>query len=287
MCFARRPQSAGPTGEFSTFYSEQSILLRGRANQSKAGPPMSTYADLETAIQLMEAEAVNFAYRLSKDTAVREAYVATIREMSAEIRSSVFQGTLTPEQGARFASEQRNVILEASRLKNSPIGKALAERLKSQGLKFGDLAEHYASKLFKTSFNGLTVSQQEEVYLEIIEAAGRDRPRFTAASRNLSRLAKGLWLLSAGMAIYNIASAEDKVEASIEEGVAVGGGLAGGAVAGLAVSMACGPGAPICAIVVIGMGSIFGSLGALWVYEENKSNVKGTQPRSGGGGGSW
>lgn len=288
MCLAHPPQSTTPAGEYGTYYSNQSVLLRGRVNQSKAGPPMCSYEELETALQLLEAEAANFAFRFTTDSAVRQSYITTIREMSAEIRSNVYQGKITPEQGARFANQQRNVIMESARLRSSPMGRAMAERLKSQGLKFGDLTAKYADDLFGTPFKDLTVAQKEQVYVEIIEAAGRDRPRFTAATRNLSRLAKGLWLLSAGIAIYNISTAEDKVEASVEEGVALGGGLAGGAAAGLAVSAACGPGAPICAAVIIGLGSIFGSLTALWAYDEAKKNAKETHSRSGaGGGGSW
>ena len=287
LCVARAPRFNDPQGEPNN-YSDKACLVRTRGGHGKAGPSMSSHETLETSLQILEAEGIQFARMLSKDAAVREAYVETIREMSREIRKSVLEGDLTPEQGARFASEQRNVILEASRMKSSDLGRSVAESLKGEGLKFDDLTEKYASKRFSKSFKELSPLEQEEVFIDILESAGRDRPKFTAATKNLSRLSKGLWVLSGGIAIYNIATAEDKGEAVVEEGVSAGGGLLGGAAGGLAVTPICGPGAPFCAAAVIAVGTLIGSFGAGLLYDSAKdaqeSKDQGKVGTSGGGG---
>lgn len=64
--------------------------------------------------------------------------------------------------------------------------------------------------------------------------------------------------MTATLAVHSILTAEDKVKETARQGTVIGGGLAGGALAGLAVSTICGPGAPICAVVTVLIGSIIG-----------------------------
>ncbi len=53
-----------------------------------------------------------------------------------------------------------------------------------------------------------------------------------AAVSKYSTLGRGLWVVTIGVAVYNIAIAEDKVTATAKEGVIMDGGFAGGAAGG-------------------------------------------------------
>ncbi|MEI8632844.1 hypothetical protein P4S72_14180 [Vibrio sp. PP-XX7] len=106
-----------------------------------------------------------------------------------------------------------------------------------------DLTEKYAQRHFKLSFSELSAVEQDKVYLEIIDSSGRARPSVNAAAARLSRLGRGLLIVTIGIAVYNIATAEDKVRAAEREGAVLGGGFAGGAAGGAVAGLACGPGA--------------------------------------------
>jgi hypothetical protein len=83
-----------------------------------------------------------------------------------------------------------------------------------------------------------------------------------AAARRFSKLGQGFLVVTIGVAVYNIALAEDKVKATAREGVIIGGGFAGGAAGGAVAGLACGPGAPICITVGVFVGGALGALGA-------------------------
>lgn len=96
----------------------------------------------------------------------------------------------------------------------------------------------------------------------MIESAGRGRASVTAATRRLRVIGKVGLLITAVLGTHAVATADNKPKEAIRQGAIVSGGLAGGWVAGLMVSTICGPGAPICAIAVVLIGSIGGGLAA-------------------------
>jgi hypothetical protein len=79
--------------------------------------------------------------------------------------------------------------------------------------------------------------------------------------RTLSRAGRGLIVLSIGVSVYTVATADDPVDAAGRElavtGGGVGGGIAGGALAGLA----CGPGMPVCVTVGAFVGGALAAFG--------------------------
>ncbi len=151
--------------------------------------------------------------------------------------------------------------MEAARMKSSDIGRAHAEKLKAKGLSLRELEQRYAQKLFKKDFSRLTKSQRNRVFLEIIESSGRSRPSVTRAAARYGKVAKGLWVLTIGIAVYNVATAENKAEAAAREVVTAGGGVLGGMAGGAAAGLMCGPGAPVCVTIGVFVG---GALGAAW-----------------------
>lgn len=221
---------------------------------------------LEGTLSQMESAALNFAHRFINDSKVRSSYIYQTRKLAQEYRTRVNSGTISPEEAAKQVQAIRNQILEAQRLRTSDIGKAIAVKLKKTGLTLAELTEKYAQSKFGKSFSNLSPTNQNKVYLEIIDSSGKSRPSMNATVNRLSKLGRGFLFVTIGAAVYNIAAAEDKVKATAREGVIVGGGFAGGAAGGAIAGLACGPGAPICVTVGVFVGGALGALGADFTF---------------------
>lgn len=228
---------------------------------------MSNRNHVDEAIDAMQAEATNFGYRFINDSRVRANYMSTIRQYSAEIRGAIARGEMTAQEGAEAASAMRNHILDAARLKTSDIGRAAAVNLKAQGLTLPQLLEKYAQSMFKKSFSALSDVQKEQVYLSIVESSGKARPAVNLKTQRLGRLGRGLMVISIGIAVYNISTAEDKLDAAGREGAGIGGGILGGALGGAAAGAMFGPGAVVAVPVGVFIGGIAGALGADFLYD--------------------
>lgn len=217
--------------------------------------------DLEQALHALEATALNVGRALINDASVRENYVAKIRRMSQEILEDVQAGRATPEEGARFANEMRNRIMEESRVKTSPMGRAGAEQMKTGGKALEALIDEKAAKLFPgQQFADLSKGQRRQVFESIIESAGKSRPSVTARIPRWRLAGRGLLFFTVAVASYNIWTAENKVHAGLKEGIVLGSGAAGGALAGAATGLVCGPGAPVCSTALFIVGGIMGAL---------------------------
>lgn len=168
---------------------------------------------------------------------------------------------MSAEEAARQVQFIRNEILAAQRLQSSDIGRAKAVSLKKTGLTLDELLNKYAQQKFKKPFAGLTAYEKNVVQLEIIESSGRPRQAVTAAAQRYSALGRALLVVTVGVAVYNIATAEDKVQAVAHEGAVIGGGFAGGAAGGAIAGLACGPGAPVCVTVGVFVGGALGAMG--------------------------
>ncbi|MEL6723296.1 MAG: hypothetical protein AAFP10_08820, partial [Pseudomonadota bacterium] len=64
------------------------------------------------------------------DGPAREIYVGEIRSMANQVKSQILNDEISWRQAAQLAQEKRNIIMELSRTKTSPIGRAIAEDLK-------------------------------------------------------------------------------------------------------------------------------------------------------------
>lgn len=229
--------------------------------RAQYAPYTQSNPELDLALQMLEAEAANFARIFIQDSNVRFNYMKQTRAMSAEIRALHDVGKITASEGARRAVDLRNLILDAGRLKSSSIGRAEAVKTKARGKTLGELLTKYSNDKFKKPFLKLNTQQQHQVYLEIIDAAGRPNPKYNAIATKMSKLGKGFAVLTFGIAVYNITTAEDKTEAALKEGATIGGGIVGGMAAGAATGLVCGPGAPICSGVLVFVGGALGALG--------------------------
>lgn len=158
--------------------------------------------------------------------------------------------------------------MELIRTRSTPVGLSIAQKMKSQGKTLNEMIALKSKSRYgsNASFYNLTTQQQNNIYLEIVEAAGKSRPEVTSAMKNLSYAGRGLILLSIALSVYTIAAAEDKYATAKKEaaigGAGVSGGIAGGALAGLA----CGPGAPVCVTVGAFVGGALAAFGVGMVW---------------------
>lgn len=225
------------------------------------------YKAFEQALSALEAEAFNFGHRFIHDAPVRARYLARIAEMSREMTERLRRGELGAYEAAREAVDLRNALMEMSRLQSSDVGRAYAESLKKTGRTLADRCQHYARQLFSSDFTHLTPGQQNQVYQAVVQGAGRDLPAVTRKAAKLGPLGKGLLVLTLAIAVYNVATADDKGKAAGKEGVLIGGGALGGMGGGALAGLACGPGAPVCVTLGVFVGGVAGALGAEFAFD--------------------
>lgn len=215
---------------------------------------------LQKAVDSFEAAATRFSMDAIKDANVRQSYMTNIKRISEQVKKEVAAKNCTVKEGAEFCNEMRNKIMEEHRQISSAQGRAFAEKKKPHGTKMEELVNNYSNKKFKRPFSALSPNEKSTVYYEIIEAAGRDNAKFTTKVKKLRIMGKVGILITGVLATYEILSADNKMKETVRQGMIIGGGALGGFLAGLGASAICGPGAPVCAIAVVLIGSIGGGL---------------------------
>lgn len=230
---------------------------------TKVTPKHQTTTD--EAIRQFETQAINFGYRFIKDSRVRRAYMEKTRMYAQSLRESLAAKEISPREAAQMAQEMRNEIMEWARAKTSDYGLARAKTMKASGRSFESLLDQYSNSKFKKPFAELDVSQRDAIFLEIVNSSGRARPAVSARVARLGHAGRALWILSLGVAAYNIASAEDKARATGREAASVGGGFAGGAAGGALAGVWAGP---LGVAVGIAIGGMIGAIISDQVYIE-------------------
>lgn len=223
---------------------------------------------LDDALQAFEAQLATVGAHLGVDGAARVQYGRLIRTLADDLRTQARAGRITWAQAAEQANEARNAVMDTIRSRSTPVGRAMAERLKREGRTLNELIARKVTQLHgpEAQFARLAPAQQNAVYAEIVASAGKSNPQVTLMMRRLSTAGRGLLVLSLALSVYQIAVAEDKVAAAQQEavvtGAGIGGGIAGGALAGLA----CGPGAPVCVTVGAFVGGVLAAFGAAAIW---------------------
>ncbi|MCQ0970767.1 hypothetical protein MLD63_10055 [Paracoccus sp. TK19116] len=224
---------------------------------------MATEADFEREIAALRGGVAAAGAGMGWDGALRARYTRLIDRMAQDMKAAVRAGRMTWAQAAAQANEQRNVIMDLIRSRSTPVARALAQDMKGQGLSLQALLDRKAQQLFGHSarFDQLSAGQRDQVFRAVVEAAGRSNPRVNVLMRRVSTAGRGLLILSLGIAVYNVATAEDHAEAAIEEGAILGGGVLGGLAGGAAAGLVCGPGALVCSSVGAFAGAVAGAFG--------------------------
>jgi len=201
-------------------------------------------------------------------------YVEPVKKLAQLVLDDFEAGKLTHLEAREAAAAARNAQLAEVRSRLSLGGKAFSEAIKEEGLTLEQLAAKYGEKVVKgdPAKWGLAADElgdaakmakalerakgSAEVSEQIIKAAGRTGRAVTVVAR-VGRVA-GPVGMAAGLAIsgYEIyeAPADQRLTVAGREASGFAGGLigatAGGLAAGWVASLACGPAAPVCAIVV-------------------------------------
>ena len=217
----------------------------------------------ENAVVGLSGDVATIGVALEWDAQVRSSYQVNIKAMVADLRLRVSKGQLTWKAAAAEAQEARNAIMGVLRSGSTPLGRAAAEALKSEGRTLNQLIAQYTIKLHgpKAIFEALSEAEKSAVYAEIVTAAARSNPRVNIYMRSASRLGRGLILLSVAVSVYNVASADDTVDAIKREGAVTTAGIAGGMAGGALAGLACGPGAPVCVTIGVFVGGAAAALG--------------------------
>ena len=237
------------------------VRLSESVSSAAVDPTAADNAALRTGLQQMQVQAANFGARFIVDAGVRETYLREIAKMSQQVLEGARQGKITPRQGAEFAHQMRNLILEQARLMNTDVGRASAEAMKGQAPSLEALIASKSTKLFGREASQLNATEMNQVYLAIVESSGRGRVAVTEAIPYLKAAGHTAVVLTVAVSVYNVATAEDKVEAGRREVLGVGGGFVGGAAGGAVAGLVCGPGAPVCSTVGVFVGGVAGALG--------------------------
>ncbi len=217
----------------------------------------------ERTVKALETEVANAGVHLTIDAAARQLYARQIKAMADELRARAQAGTLSWGEAAAQAKEARDVVMEIIRGRSTPVGRAIAQRLKSEPPSLNELIGRKVQQMFgpEARFAALTEAQQNAVYAQIVESAGRSNARVTLAMRRLSGAGRGLILVSIALSVYNVATADDKVDALAHEGAVTGASIAGGIAGGALAGLACGPGAPVCVTVGAFVGGALAAFG--------------------------
>lgn len=93
----------------------------------------------ESAMNALQGDVSAAAARLSVDPRLRLEYSKRIKEMSADLRAKANAGVISWDKAAREAQETRNLIMEMVRSRSTPLGRAMAERIKSEGKTLNEL----------------------------------------------------------------------------------------------------------------------------------------------------
>lgn len=215
---------------------------------------------LEEAVAALEGAATRFSLDAIKDAQTRASYTANIKRISAQVRNEVLAGKISPLDGVEYCHEMRNKIMAEHRKFTSVQGLAKAEQLKKVPPAIPELFEKYSQKDFGKGYRDLAPDQQRQIHYKVIESSGRDNARVTKGTDRMRIMGKVGILVTATFATYEILNADNKVKETARQGLILSGGAAGGMLAGLGVSFLCGPGAPICAIAVVLVGSAVGGV---------------------------
>jgi len=217
----------------------------------------------EAAIRALQGDVALAAARLSIDPQLRLEYSRRIKAMADALRAKANIGLISWEQAASEAHETRNLIMEMVRTRSTPLGRAMAQQMKSTGKTLNELVAKKTVSLFgpQANFNSLSEVQKNQVYSSIVEAAGKSNPQVNLRMMRLSYAGKGLVVFSIAIAVYEIYTAQDKIAEATKQLAIVSSGIAGGWAAGSIAGLVCGPGAPVCVLI----GGFVG--GALAAYE--------------------
>ncbi|MGY4828975.1 hypothetical protein ACVNIS_10395 [Sphaerotilaceae bacterium SBD11-9] len=264
-------QLVGPHGAGSN----QPLIDSGTMARTASPPggPVGTQdgrQEFDLAYEMLRAQIANLGFTGAVDGPTRARYTQLLIEFRDDIQARVRSGRLTWQQAAQEAHALRGTVMDLLRGRSTPVGRAIAQWLKAENKSFNQLVGEKTVALFGqgADFAQLSPHQQGQVHAAIVQSAGKSSPRVNLWMRRASRAGRGLLVLSLGVSVYTIATADDKVDAAKHEGALMGGGIAGGVAGGALAGLACGPGAPVCVTVGAFVGGALAAMGVDYFWND-------------------
>lgn len=223
--------------------------------------------EFERALQAMETTALAFAESAIKDPKARAEYARRTAQARNELIELVKSRKLTPHQAAQTANAMRNQIMELARATLSDFGLALSKDMKAAGRPLDYMQTVKARELFGKSFEALSATERDAVWLKIVDSAGKSNPKVNMRVRWYGYMGRGLMVFTLAVAVYNVSTAEDPTRQAAKEGTAIAGGIAGGVAAtgGLAF-IASNPAGWLVGLVML-VGAAIGGIGSSSAFE--------------------
>ncbi|MEM9501740.1 MAG: bacteriocin class II family protein [Pseudomonadota bacterium] len=219
----------------------------------------------EEAIRLLESTAINFAYQGINIAQVRSEYIRRAKEVTETLQDAYRSGEMSAKAAAEAAHDMRNSLIELQRARSAAIGRAYARQMKARFPSLTDILEKLSDRQYGKAFDELDNVQQTRVYMETVKSAGRPNAVENAKAARAGAAGRALLLIGIGIAIYNIANAQDPVWQTGREVSNIAGGLGGSIAAGALAGIWFGPvGVAIGAFV----GGVAGALLADQAYVE-------------------
>ena len=243
-------------------------LARTATPSPSDGSSTGDRAVFESVIQSLEAQIASVGAHAAVEGESRRIYQRQIREFAEELRQQASSGKISWAEAAAKARDVREAVMSTRRGAGTAVGRAFAEQLKREGPTLNGLIARKVQELYgaAANFNRLTGPQQDAVYAAVVKAAGKSNVRVNAIMRTVGRAGRGLIVVSIGISIYEVATAEDKLSAAGRETAVTGAGILGGVGGGALAGLACGPGAPVCVTVGAFVGGAVAAFGVDWFW---------------------
>ena len=219
-------------------------------------------------MKALESQVANAGAHISVDATTRLAYAREIKTMAKKLESDASSGKISWSEASKQAQGTRNLIMEIFRRRSTPVGRAMAEKLKIKGYSLNELVARHTMLNFGENaiFKNLPSSSKNVVYASIVSSAGHSNKEVSATLSRLSYVGRGLIIISLAISAYTIATSTDKLSATRKELTSVSASIAGGVAGGALAGLVCGPGAPICVTVGAFVGGTLAAFGVSFVW---------------------
>lgn len=243
-------------------------IYKGEKNMAMGPVYSRSRTDFENKIRALETQISTIGIHLHIDARARMHYMQQVKAMANKLRDDALSGRISWEAAAKEAQETRNLVMEITRKHSTPVGRSIAEYLKKEGKTFNELIERNTYKLYgdKVIFDQLDDLQKNRVYAAIVKSAGTPRANVNNNMRALSNASRGLIVVAIAISVYNVAKAEDKLEAAGYEAATAGAGVVGGIAGGAGAGFVCGPASPICVTVGAFVGGALAAFGVSFIW---------------------
>lgn len=198
-------------------------------------PARATGNELSIALKHMEDAAAAFGESIIKDPPARADYARKTAAARDELIQLVKAGKITPHEAAKTANAIRNQIMELTRSQLTDFGLALSKEMKAAGRPLDYMQSRKAMELFGRAFEGLSPAQKEQVWMKVVESAGKSHKQVNMAVKLFGQSGRVFLIATLALAVYNVSTADDKPRATAKEGSSLAGGVAGGALATMGV----------------------------------------------------